>query len=228
VTDDRGPSPLKALWLRWDAARRLKDEKNCAPEETQMADEPPKVPVPAWLTAHLADVPPQRELETLRARVRELEAKNNSLTARLTAAYDRIASQSDALTRRAETPSPGDGPAEPEIVCLCGSTRFKQAFIEANFRETMAGNIVLTVGWFSHADGHVYALTQEEKAKLDELHLRKIDLCHRVFVVNVGGYVGDSTRREIAYALASGKRVDYLTPPPGEDPCVPPPSASAP
>jgi hypothetical protein len=139
-------------------------------------------------------------------------------------------------------PPPGDKPARPEIVCLCGSTRFKQEFIEANFRLTMAGNIVLTVGWFSHADGHVYAPTESEKAMLDELHLRKIDLCRRVFVVNpivdvcdkcgkpslptpagtsgcCGGwwskrpYVGESTRREVAYALAHGKGVEYLEPP---------------
>lgn len=99
---------------------------------------------------------------------------------------------------------------KPVIVCLCGSTRFKQAFVEANFRETMAGKIVLSVGWFSHADTSVYQVSEDEKRALDELHLRKIDLADEVLVINVGGYVGESTRREIEYATKCGKPVRYL------------------
>lgn len=102
--------------------------------------------------------------------------------------------------------------AKPLIVCLCGSTKFKQQFIEANFRETMAGKIVLSVGWFSHADGSIYSPSEEEKKALDELHLRKIDLADEVLVLNVGGYIGDSTRREIAYATSLGKPIRYLEP----------------
>jgi hypothetical protein len=98
------------------------------------------------------------------------------------------------------------------IVCLCGSTRFKQEFIRANFRETMAGKIVLTVGWFSHADGELYTPTEQEKRDLDQLHLRKIDLCDEVLVINPGGYIGDSTRREIAYARKLGKPVHFIVP----------------
>ncbi len=100
--------------------------------------------------------------------------------------------------------------SRPVIVCLCGSTRFKQAFVEANFRETMAGRVVLSVGWFSHADGHIYTPTPTEKAALDELHLRKIDMADEVLVLNVGGYVGESTAREIAHARRNGKLVRYL------------------
>lgn len=98
----------------------------------------------------------------------------------------------------------------PRIVCLCGSTRFKKEFIEANFRETMAGKIVLSVGWFSHADAEVYTPTAAEKAMLDRVYLRKIDLADEVLVLNVGGYIGDSARREIAYATAHGKPIRYL------------------
>lgn len=100
--------------------------------------------------------------------------------------------------------------SKPTVVCLCGSTKFKQEFIDANFRETMAGKIVLSVGWFSHADGNVYTPTEEEKAALDELHLRKIDLADEVLILNVGGYIGQSTRRELEYATAQGKVVRYL------------------
>ena len=98
----------------------------------------------------------------------------------------------------------------PKIVCLCGSTRFKQEFIDANFEETMNGKIVLSVGWFSHADGKIYTPTPEEKAALDELHLRKIDLADEVLILNVGGYIGESTQRELNYAIANGKSVRYL------------------
>lgn len=100
----------------------------------------------------------------------------------------------------------------PKIVCLCGSTKFKQAFIDANFRLSRSGVIVLTVGWFSHADGEVWEPTPEEKAGFDELHKRKIDLADEVFVLNVGGYIGSSTRSEIDYAVATKKPVSYLEP----------------
>lgn len=100
----------------------------------------------------------------------------------------------------------------PTVVTLCGSTRFKQQFIEANYRETMAGRICISVGWFSHADAEIYAPTPEEKAALDELHKRKIDISDEILVLNVGGYIGESTRGEIDYARAAGKGVRYLEP----------------
>ena len=102
------------------------------------------------------------------------------------------------------------GEVKPIIVCLCGSTRFKQEFIRANFEETMRGKIVVTVGWFSHSDGDIYTPTHQEKQMLDELHLRKIDLADEVLILNVGGYIGESTSREIAYAEKLGKPIKYL------------------
>jgi hypothetical protein len=105
---------------------------------------------------------------------------------------------------------------KPKIVCLCGSTRFKQEFINANFRETMAGRIVLSVGLYSHADAEVYTPTADEKLALDELHKRKIDLADEVLVLNIGGYIGESTRSEIDYARAAGKPVRFLEPAAGE------------
>jgi|ERR1700722_1533340 len=101
---------------------------------------------------------------------------------------------------------------KPIIVCLCGSTKFKQAFIDANFRETMAGKIVLSVGLYSHADAEVYTPTEAEKLALDELHFRKIDLADEVLILNVDGYTGYSTRREINYAMSQNKKIRYLYP----------------
>lgn len=99
----------------------------------------------------------------------------------------------------------------PEIVCLCGSTRFYKTFDEQNFRLTLAGKIVLSIGCNTKSDEGL-SLTEEDKTRLDELHKRKIDLCDSVFVLNVDGYIGSSTRSEIEYALLHGKPVAYLAP----------------
>lgn len=103
---------------------------------------------------------------------------------------------------------------KPIIVCLCGSTRFYDAFQRANYEETMAGRIVLSVGFYPHsaeqAHGEAIGITPEQKIALDELHKRKIDLADEVYVLNVGGYIGASTRSEIDYALAHGKAIRYL------------------
>ena len=103
----------------------------------------------------------------------------------------------------------------PRIVCLCGSTRFWREFLRANRDETTAGRIVLSVGCFVGAPSFPVAMepvTPEAKRKLDELHLRKIDLADEVLVLNVGGYIGESTRNEIKYAEAAGKEIRYLEP----------------
>lgn len=97
----------------------------------------------------------------------------------------------------------------PAIVCLCGSGRFREAFEEAEFQETLAGKIVLTIGC-NTKDIARDVDWSHVKPMLDELHLRKIDLADEVFVVNVGGYIGDSTRNEIAYAESKGKTIRYL------------------
>lgn len=117
-------------------------------------------------------------------------------------------------------PKPGTNPGDhhyegfyrPVIVCLCGSTRFKQQFIDANFVLTRAGEIVLSVGWFSHADGEVWAPTEDDKKGFDELHKRKIDLADAIMVLNVGGYVGESTRSEVLYARTCHKTIRWLEP----------------
>ncbi len=100
---------------------------------------------------------------------------------------------------------------QPDIVCLCGSTRFMDAFFEAGWKFTLEGKIVLSVGVCKHAEHHgAEALGQNIADKLDELHLRKIDLADSVFVLNVGGYIGESTRKEIEYAEKKNKPIDYL------------------
>lgn len=107
-----------------------------------------------------------------------------------------------------------DGP-RPTITVLCGSTRFGEAFRQANLDLTMAGHIVLSVGFYPHSTaehGHGEGVGHDsaQKVALDELHMRKIDLADDVYVLNVGGYIGESTRREIRYARQHNKPVWFL------------------
>lgn len=96
-----------------------------------------------------------------------------------------------------------------KVITLCGSTKFKEQFLEAQKRLTLAGNIVISVGLFGHSgDDEVW--TEGTKAMLDDMHKRKIDMADEIFVINVGGYTGESTRSEIEYAISNGKVVKYL------------------
>ena len=103
-----------------------------------------------------------------------------------------------------------------KVITLCGSTRFKNEFMEAQKRLTLEGYIVISVGLFGHAgDKEVWEGMDEDtltqtKIMLDDMHKRKIDMADEIYVINVGGYIGDSTRSEIAYAIEHGKVVRYL------------------
>ena len=102
------------------------------------------------------------------------------------------------------------------VITLCGSTRFKDEFYAAQKKLTLEGNIVISVGLFGHCgdeevwDGMDEGTLGKTKAMLDDMHKRKIDMADEIFVVNVGGYVGDSTKSEIKYAHEHGKVVRYL------------------
>ena len=95
----------------------------------------------------------------------------------------------------------------PEIITLCGSTKFKKEYLEIMKKLTLEGKIVIPVGLWAHSGD---TIIEEQKRMLDELHLRKIDLADSIFVINKGGYAGESTKKEIEYALRKGKQVRYL------------------
>ena len=106
-------------------------------------------------------------------------------------------------------------PDFPVVVCLCGSTKFKDEFVRQGFNETLAGKIVLSIGCDMKSDDELFGhMTPEQfsevKARLDELHKRKIDMADEVLILNVGGYIGSSTRSELEYAQASGKKIRFL------------------
>ena len=103
-----------------------------------------------------------------------------------------------------------------KVITLCGSTRFKDEFMEAQKRLTLQGNIVISVGLYGHAgdqevwDGMDEGTLSKTKEMLDDMHKRKIDMADAIYVINKGGYIGDSTRSEIEYAKRIGKGVEYL------------------
>ena len=104
------------------------------------------------------------------------------------------------------------------VITLCGSTRFRAEYERVQKELTLKGNIVISVGLFGHSgDDEVWK--DGVKEMLDEMHLAKIDMADEIFVINPGGYVGQSTSREIAYARSWGKTVKSLCP--LELPCEP-------
>ena len=94
-----------------------------------------------------------------------------------------------------------------KIITLCGSTRFKNVFMEVQKKLTLEGNIVISVGCFGHAGDK---LSDEQKLMLDDIHKKKIDIADEIFVINVGGYIGNSTKSEIKYAIEQGKKISFL------------------
>ena len=103
-----------------------------------------------------------------------------------------------------------------KVITLCGSTRFKDVFMKVQKDLTLAGNIVINVGLFGHSGDHEVWENVDEgtltktKEMLDDMHKRKIDMADEIFVINVGGYIGSSTKSEIEYAKTTGKAVRYL------------------
>ena len=103
-----------------------------------------------------------------------------------------------------------------KVITLCGSTKFKDEFLKVQKELTLKGNIVISVGLFGHSgDNEVWENMNEgtltkTKEMLDDMHKRKIDMADEIFVINVDGYIGESTKSEIEYAKANGKAISYL------------------
>ena len=96
-----------------------------------------------------------------------------------------------------------------KVITLCGSTKFKDEFLNEQKRLTLEGNIVISVGLFGHSgDTEVWA--ERTKEMLDDMHKRKIDMADEIFVINKNGYIGTSTKSEIEYAINTNKPVRYM------------------
>jgi hypothetical protein len=110
--------------------------------------------------------------------------------------------------------APQSAEGEAKVITLCGSTKFEAEFAEVNQRLTMEGCVVISLGMFSLPDLPDYDWTADSsdlKGRLGGVHFQKIRMADEVYIVDPGGYVGESTRREIAYAESLGKPVRYLS-----------------
>lgn len=96
-----------------------------------------------------------------------------------------------------------------KVITLCGSTKFKDEFLNEQKRLTLEGNIVISVGLFGHS-GDTEVWTEGTKEMLDDMHKRKIDMADEIFVINKNGYIGTSTKSEIEYAINTNKPVRYM------------------
>lgn len=94
------------------------------------------------------------------------------------------------------------------IITLCGSIKFKEEFMKIKEKLTLEGNIVFTPNFFSNVKKK--EINFETKEMLDKMHRQKIDMSDEIYVINFGGYIGESTKSEIEYAKAQGKKVTYL------------------
>ena len=95
-----------------------------------------------------------------------------------------------------------------KVITLCGSTKFKEDFLREQEKLTLAGNVVISVGIFAHADRKNLALS--EKILLDDIHRQKIDMADEILVINKKDYIGESTKKEIDYAMVLGKSIRYM------------------
>lgn len=101
---------------------------------------------------------------------------------------------------------------EPRIVVLCGSTTFIDLFDKMSLEYTLKGWIVLSIGSHKFCDKNLKEVA-DKKEMLGELHFRKIDKADLVYVINKDGYIGDSTRSEIEYAIEHDKNIEYMEEP---------------
>lgn len=95
-----------------------------------------------------------------------------------------------------------------KIITLCGSIKFKEMFLKIQESLTLNGNIVLTPNFFNNIKKEEISL--DTKKMLDEMHRQKIDMSDEIYVINLDGYIGESTKSEIEYAKANGKKISYL------------------
>ena len=94
------------------------------------------------------------------------------------------------------------------IITLCGSTKFKDEFMKVQEKLTLEGNIVLMPNFFTNIKKEDINL--ELKNMLDKMHKQKIDMSNEIYVINIGGYIGESTKSEIEYAKSKGKKIFYI------------------
>jgi hypothetical protein len=94
-----------------------------------------------------------------------------------------------------------------KVVTICGSMKFAKEMIK------IASDLEKEKGWCVIQcvyDIEPNSITKNEMDNIVNAHWKKIDISDAIYVVNIGGYIGNSTNREIKYALSKGKEIIYL------------------
>lgn len=105
-----------------------------------------------------------------------------------------------------------------KVITLCGSTKFKEQFMEAQKELTLNGFIVISPCIFKHSEDDIEVIEVFDKwdnkimTTLEDMHKQRIDMADEIFVINYKGYIGDSTKSEIEYAMKQGKGIRYMYP----------------
>lgn len=99
-----------------------------------------------------------------------------------------------------------------KVITLCGSTIFKNEFLDIQRELTLEGNIVFIPGVFDHHNNPIQSANEPDPIMkmLVDIHKKKIDMSDEIFVINIGGRIGNHTKDEIEYAISQGKKVYYL------------------
>lgn len=148
---------------------------------------------------------------------REVE-QDKALIADLTRDMNEYHDKAEKAEAELDAARPWLNPSRPKVICFCGSVRFSAEMMIWGWELAKRDTIVLT--WSVLPDGYFKGTDDQNsihgaevegvREQLDELHKRKIDLADAVYIVNVGGYVGDSTKSEVAYAHDHGKPIVWL------------------
>lgn len=95
-----------------------------------------------------------------------------------------------------------------KIITLCGLIKFKNEFLKIQENLTLKGNIVLIPNLLDNINKE--KIDESMRKMLKEMHIQKIDMSDAIFVINVNGYIGESTKAEIEYAKTKNKEIVYL------------------
>lgn len=96
-----------------------------------------------------------------------------------------------------------------KIITVCGSYKFKKEMVEITEKMALQGNCMITPIELTKSNKEDY--TENEILIIDKMHKEKIKLADTILVVNVNGYIGNSTNSEIEYAKSLNKEILYYT-----------------
>lgn len=97
-----------------------------------------------------------------------------------------------------------------KIITICGSMKFVREMMEISEKIELQGNVVL-MPIYNPSRPNKEAFTNEEILILDEMHRERIKLSDAILVVNIDGYIGNSTSKEIEFAKLLNKEIIYYT-----------------